>query len=98
MTDPTPTAEAAVNLHPLPALSPTQTLPQTLGALCFALDTSIVYKNEDGISTSVKDSTIKQVPAVVTLLAVGCKRKIVIYTWKDGEMQNPPKVSGGMAS
>lgn len=84
--------DSAVNLHPLPALSPTQTLSETRGALSFALDTSVVYSNEDGTTTTVKDAATKQVPTVTTLLAVGCKRKIVIYTWKDGEMQSPPKV------
>ncbi|KAG8830543.1 Vacuolar morphogenesis protein 6 [Serendipita sp. 400] len=83
--------DGAVNLHPLPALTPTQTLLETRGALCFALDTSVIYTNEDGTTTTVKDPTLKQVPAVVTLLAVGCKRRIVIYSWKDGEIQNPPQ-------
>lgn len=29
----------------------------------------------------------KGVPVVVTYLAVGCKRKIVVYSWRDGEPQ-----------
>ncbi|KAG8832639.1 Vacuolar morphogenesis protein 6 [Serendipita sp. 399] len=82
-------SDTVVNLHPLPALTPTQTLQETRGALCFALDTSILYTNPDGTTTTANDPTVKQVPAVVTLLAVGCKRRMLIYTWKDGEIQNP---------
>ena len=29
----------------------------------------------------------KGIPALVTRLAVGCRRKIVLYSWKDGEPQ-----------
>ncbi|CAG7849163.1 SubName: Full=Related to Vam6/Vps39-like protein involved in vacuolar morphogenesis {ECO:0000313/EMBL:CCA68795.1} [Serendipita indica DSM 11827] len=70
---------------------PSVTLQETRGALCFALDTSVTYTNPDGTTTMTKDPSIKQVPAVTTLLAVGCKRKIVIYVWKDGQLQTPPK-------
>jgi hypothetical protein len=27
------------------------------------------------------------IPTVITQLMVGCRRKVVIYTWKDGEAQ-----------
>jgi hypothetical protein len=64
---------------------------ETRGALCFSLDTSILYTNEDGCTTTVKDPSMKQTPTVITLLAVGCKRRIIIYSWKDGQPQGPAK-------
>jgi hypothetical protein len=83
--------DAAVFLHPLPALTPTQTIPDSKGALCFAINTTVEYTNEDGTTTSVKDPAKKQVPAVITMLAIGCKRRILLCSWKDGEPQ-PSKV------
>lgn len=32
-------------------------------------------------------TTTMSIPSVVTQLVVGCRRKVVIYTWKDGEAQ-----------
>ncbi|CAG8662048.1 9699_t:CDS:10, partial [Acaulospora colombiana] len=64
---------------------------ETRGALCFSLDTTVIYTNEDGTTTNTKDPSAKQIPAVVTLLAIGCRRRIVIFSWKDGEPQMPPK-------
>ena len=62
---------------------------KTKGALCFALHTSVEYLDADptGPSTPGTPGKGKGVPAVVTRLAVGCRRKIVIYAWKDGEPQ-----------
>ncbi|KAF9448658.1 hypothetical protein P691DRAFT_668993 [Macrolepiota fuliginosa MF-IS2] len=43
-------------------------------------------------STPVKDTTsfdkaTISIPCVITQLMVGCRRKVVIYTWKDGDAQ-----------
>jgi hypothetical protein len=84
--------ESTVTLHPLPTLTPPKVL-ETRGALCFSFDTSVIYTNEDGSTTTTKDSSIKQTASVITLLAIGCRRRIVIYSWKDGEPQTPPKVN-----
>ncbi|KAG9051519.1 Vacuolar morphogenesis protein 6 [Tulasnella sp. UAMH 9824] len=52
--------------------------------MSFGIDTSIQYSNE---ASDPASNAGQGVPSVVTRLAVGCKRKIVIYTWKDGEAQ-----------
>jgi Vam6/Vps39-like protein vacuolar protein sorting-associated protein 39 len=70
-----------------------QQLIQTKGALSFAVNSCVVYLNPDGSEDKAdKDGERKGVPTMVTQLAVGCKRKFVIYSWKDGEPQ-PVKVS-----
>ena len=41
---------------------------------------------------------MKQTPTVITLLAVGCKRRVIIYSWKDGQPQRPAKVSNDIGT
>lgn len=65
--------------------------------MTFTLDTSVQHLLSEAFSPnpSVKESgtavsvDTHGVPTVVSQLAVGCKRKVVIYTWKDGEAQDP---------
>jgi len=80
-------ADTIVNLHALPNLTPTTTLQQTRGALCFTIETWVLYSLPDGTLTPNKDTY--GVPTVLTFLAVGCKRRIVVFSWKDGEAQDP---------
>ncbi|KAH9856486.1 hypothetical protein C2E23DRAFT_865919 [Lenzites betulinus] len=80
-------SEAQVTLFPHPTYSPPTPLVKTKGALCFALNTTVEYQSQ-GTATSGTPSKGKGVPAVVTRLAVGCRRRIVIYSWKDGEPQD----------
>ncbi len=67
---------------------------KTKGALCFALHTGVEYLDADTTvaatpGTPGKGKGVgKGVPALVTRLAVGCRRKIVLYSWKDGEPQD----------
>ncbi|KAI0833228.1 hypothetical protein BC628DRAFT_1342704 [Trametes gibbosa] len=77
-------SEAQVTLFPQPTYSPPTPLVKTKGALCFVLNTTVEYQDSATPGTPGKG---KGVPAVVTRLAVGCRRKIVLYTWKDGEPQ-----------
>jgi len=83
-------ADSLVTLYPLPSLSPPTPLVKTRGALSFATYTGVVHGDPDKaqISTDGDFGKAKEVPVVVTLLAVGCKRKIVLYSWKDGEPQD----------
>ncbi|KAG8988797.1 Vacuolar morphogenesis protein 6, partial [Tulasnella sp. 427] len=76
--------DGVVTLYPSPAFSPPTLLTQAKGAMSFGIDTSIQYSNE---GSDPAPNTGPGVPSVITRLAVGCKRKIVIYTWKDGEAQ-----------
>ncbi|KAI9061003.1 hypothetical protein FKP32DRAFT_1594678 [Trametes sanguinea] len=84
-------SEAQVTLFPYPTYSPPTPLVKTKGALCFALHTGIEYSSADvpGSSTPGTPAKGKGVPSVVTRLAVGCRRKIVLYSWQDGEPQDP---------
>ena len=52
----------------------------------FALDTSI-RSSDSGLQAEPGP------PILCTTLAVGCKRRLVLFGWKDGEWQEP-KVSG----
>lgn len=76
--------DGVVTLYPSPTFAPPTLLTQAKGAMSFGIDTSIQYSNE---APDPASNAGQGVPSVVTRLAVGCKRKIVIYTWKDGEAQ-----------
>ncbi|KXN86467.1 Vam6/Vps39-like protein [Leucoagaricus sp. SymC.cos] len=85
-------SEMVVTLFPLPGFAPPTPLAKAKAAFSFATPSSTT-----GIPVSAsipKDSgtfdTAKaaiSIPSVVTQLMVGCRRKVVIYTWKDGEAQ-----------
>ncbi|KAG9004579.1 Vacuolar morphogenesis protein 6 [Tulasnella sp. JGI-2019a] len=93
-----------VTLFPSPAFVPGTLLPQAKGAMSFAIDTSIQNISDAPAATAPgnpPDTTDGSVAAaaagsqsqasaasVITYLAVGCRKKIVIYTWKDGESQD----------
>lgn len=74
-------------MHALPNVTPTTALQQTRGALCFTIETWVLYSLPDGTLSPNKDT--HGVPTVLTFLAVGCKRRIVVFSWKDGEAQDP---------
>ncbi|KAF8604609.1 hypothetical protein BDV93DRAFT_537690 [Ceratobasidium sp. AG-I] len=80
-------SDSVVTLYPLPSLSPPTVLTQTRNASVFALDTSVQYELADGSLATPTQSGSKGIATVVTVLAVGCKRKIVVYRWHDGEAQ-----------
>ncbi|TBU49828.1 hypothetical protein BD309DRAFT_850781 [Dichomitus squalens] len=88
-------SEAQLTLFPSPAFSPPTPLVKTKGALCFALRTGVEYLDGDVIVPSSPGipGKGKGVPALVTKLAVGCKRKIVLYSWRDGEPQEPQEIT-----
>ncbi|KAI0714450.1 hypothetical protein C8T65DRAFT_644360 [Cerioporus squamosus] len=81
-------SEAQLTLFPYPTYSPPTPLVKTKGALCFALHTGVEYLDTDTLvpatpGTPGKGKSIsKGVPALVTRLAVGCRRKIVLYSWR----------------
>ena len=43
-------------------------------------------KGKDAASTTVGEETV---PIVVTTLAVGCRRRLVLFTWRDSQWQDP---------
>ncbi|KAH8100006.1 hypothetical protein BXZ70DRAFT_939950 [Cristinia sonorae] len=73
-------SDSTVTLYPLPTFSPPTILPKAKPALSFALNTTV--ERDDG-----KGEQTHGVPTVVTHLVVGCRRKVVVYSWRDGEPQ-----------
>ncbi|KZT73130.1 hypothetical protein DAEQUDRAFT_722252 [Daedalea quercina L-15889] len=75
-------SDSTVTLYPLPSFSPPTPLTKSKQALSIATYTGVVHNAPDGTAKLSPDA-----PSVMTHLAIGCKRKIVIYSWKDGEPQ-----------
>lgn len=73
--------DMSVTLYPIPELQPQSPLSKARAAFSFTIHTSVQH-----ISPPGKSSTIS-VPTVVSYLVVACRRKLVIYSWKDGEPQ-----------
>ncbi|TCD70216.1 Vacuolar morphoproteinsis protein 6 [Steccherinum ochraceum] len=73
--------DSTVILYPLPTLSPPTSLLKAKPALSFALNTTVEREDDGKVHKS------RGVPVVVTRLVVGCRRKVVIYSWRDGEPQ-----------
>ncbi|KAF8688888.1 Vacuolar sorting protein 39 domain 1, partial [Rhizoctonia solani] len=80
-------SDSVVTLFPLSTLSTPTVLTQTRNASVFALDTSVQYELSDGSYATAAQSGSRGIATVVTVLAVGCKRKVVIFRWHDGEAQ-----------
>jgi len=71
----------SVTLHPIPDLQPSSQLSKAKAAFSFAIHTSVQHISPPGKSTTIP------VPTVVSYLVVACRRKLVLYSWKDGEPQ-----------
>ncbi|CUA75985.1 hypothetical protein RSOLAG22IIIB_01989 [Rhizoctonia solani] len=80
-------SDSVVTLFPLATLATPTVLTQTRNASVFALDTSVQYELADGSYATAAQSGSKGIATVVTVLAVGCKRKVVVFRWHDGEAQ-----------
>ncbi|KAF9468180.1 vacuolar sorting protein 39 domain 1-domain-containing protein [Collybia nuda] len=84
-------SEATVTLYPLPVLSPPTPLVKAKAAFSFAVHTSIQQiapETRPEYSLGADPPKAKTIPTLVTQLLVGCRRKVVIYSWKDGEAQD----------
>ena len=76
-----PITDMSVTLYPIPELQPQSPLSKAKAAFSFTIHTSVQH-----ISPPGKLQTIP-VPTVVSYLVIACRRKLVIYSWKDGEPQ-----------
>ncbi|EMD34098.1 hypothetical protein CERSUDRAFT_141580 [Gelatoporia subvermispora B] len=85
-------SESSVTLYPLPTFSPTTPLVKAKAAFSFAVHTWVIHVDEPVTKSPKLDETdfakAKPIPAIMTYLAVGCRRKMVIYSWQDGEPQD----------
>jgi hypothetical protein len=68
-------------LYPIPELQPQSPLSKAKAAFSFTIHTSVQHISPPGKSPTIP------VPTVVSYLVVGCRRKLVIYSWKDGDPQ-----------
>ncbi|KAK7032798.1 rab guanyl-nucleotide exchange factor [Favolaschia claudopus] len=79
-------SESTVSLFPLPTFSPPTPLLKAKAAFSFAIHTSIQHVVSEAVTGEFSKPT--SIPTLVTQLVVGCRRKVVIYCWKDGEPQD----------
>lgn len=88
-------SDGIVTLYPVPSFTPPTPLPKTKTALSLAYYSAI--ENEETprapSPTSGKTAVNPSIPVAVTYLAVGCRRKLVVYSWRDGEAQDVLEIS-----
>ncbi|KAG6810469.1 hypothetical protein H0H92_011733 [Tricholoma furcatifolium] len=85
-------SEAIVTLFPLSNSSPPTVLQKAKAAFSFAIHSSVQDtepEKKPEFSTGDDFVKLKPIPMLVTQLIVGCRRKVVIYSWRDGEAQEP---------
>lgn len=76
-----------VTLFASPELKQATPLSQSRGALTFAINTCIQHVSSNNPDTS--GGNFKGIPTVITRLVIGCRRKVVVFTWQDGEVTTP---------
>ena len=77
-----------VGLFPLPSLSLPTFLPKAKAAFSFAVHSYVMNIESPASPSTFEDDPSKRsqpVPSLITILLVGCRRRAVIYSWKDGE-------------
>ncbi len=83
-------SEATVTLYPSPSFAPPEPLLKAKAAFSFAVSSTTrrPVPTGDGNDNKAESETMAQTaPTVFTRLLVGCRRKVVLYSWKDGERQ-----------
>lgn len=76
-------SNSLISIHDLESFVLQQTLQKTSGALCFAVTTNIEKDDETGI------------PSIVSRLAVGGKKRLLLYSWHDGDFRDGREISVG---
>lgn len=77
-------SDTLVTLYPLPSLSPPTPLNKARSALSFSIHSFAVSVPSRDQTSGFSQAAI---PTMLTQLIIGCRRKVVIYSWKDGEAQ-----------
>ncbi|KAF8183418.1 hypothetical protein BJ912DRAFT_1144866 [Pholiota molesta] len=84
-------SEMTVTLFPLPSLSPATPLLKAKAAFSFAVHSYIenvqIPPNQSSADSDVEFKRTQPIPTLVTQLLIGCRRRAVLYSWKDGEFQ-----------
>ncbi|KAG9225012.1 hypothetical protein CCMSSC00406_0001837 [Pleurotus cornucopiae] len=86
-------SDMTVSLLPVPSLSPPTPLVKAKAAFSFAIHSSVEHsvpagaESPTGADFSSAHLKTKTIPVMVTQLIVGCRRKLVMYSWRDGEAQ-----------
>lgn len=73
-------------MYPLPSFTPPT--PLAKGALSFAVHSSVhkaALSDVEGGADSADGAGLT--PTTVTQLVIGCRRKVIIHSWKDGQIQ-----------
>ncbi|KAJ7039656.1 hypothetical protein C8F04DRAFT_1086112 [Mycena alexandri] len=78
-------SESTVTLFPLPTFSPATPLLKAKAAFSFAIHSAIQHISPD--TPTGEFSKPAPIPTLITQLVVGCRRKVVVYSWKDGDPQ-----------
>ncbi|KAL1739272.1 hypothetical protein HDZ31DRAFT_21003, partial [Schizophyllum fasciatum] len=86
-------SESTVTLLPLPSFAPPTPLVKAKGALSFAVNSSVHHVQPDGMPTDFDGKSPRAIPTLITLLVVGCRRRVVIYSWRDGEPQDTKELA-----
>ncbi|KAH9481762.1 Vacuolar morphogenesis protein 6 [Psilocybe cubensis] len=84
-------SEMTVTLFPLPTFSPPTPLAKAKAAFSFAVFSTVETVHipmSPKISDDPDFKRTQPIPTIITQLLVGCRRKAVLYTWKDGEAQD----------
>ena len=68
-------SDAFVSLHDLQTYALVERLERSKGALCFTVTSNVVKDAETGV------------PSLVSRLAVGVKRRLLVWTWRDMELE-----------
>ncbi|KAF8420137.1 hypothetical protein EV426DRAFT_576638 [Tirmania nivea] len=76
-------SNSLISIHDLESFVLQQTLQKTSGALCFAVTTNIEKDDDTGI------------PSIVSRLAVGGKKRLLLYSWHDAEFRDGREISVG---
>lgn len=74
-------SNSLVSIHDLESFTLQQALQKTSGALCFGVTTNIEQDEETGI------------PSIVSRLAVGGKKRLLLYSWHDSELRSGKEVT-----
>ncbi|KAF9064436.1 hypothetical protein BDP27DRAFT_1230507 [Rhodocollybia butyracea] len=80
-------SETTVTLFPLPSFTPPTLLSAAKAAFSFGIH-SFTYHTQSGLYEQDEFAKPTSIPVLMTYLLVGCRRKVVIYSWKDGEAQD----------